>query len=203
MIYEAVALILFLTQGISSPFLVEDLYIALCVFPTLLILLGIEKNPKKPFAFVTPAKPLWSGIGLLICIVTPLIVKPLLHAAWFHEQIIWPNILNLVYATVNPVLVAYEFHVALSEESIKVMLINVFGWWTGKLEPRKRQFWISLAMIGSVGLWAIGHLLFGGYDLEAVVGAFVVGLVWVLVVYRLKNFAPAIVGHWFWNLFLI
>lgn len=204
LIYEAIILFLFLAQGTNDHAVLADLYIIICAFPTLLFLLAIEKNPNKPYAFVTPAKPIWLGIGSVICIATPWIVSPLVYTVWFHQLIIWPNVLkNAIYDILNPILIAIELHVALSEESIKVALINSFGWRASKMEPRKRQLWMIVVMMGSVGLWAVGHIFYGGYDLENIIAAFIVGLIWAIVVYRLKNFAPAVVGHMLWNLFLL
>jgi len=62
----------------------------------------------------------------------------------------------------------------------------------------RQKVWLILVMC--VGAWAVGHIFYAGYGPKDIVTAFIEGMIWALVVYRVKNFNPAIAAQTIGNL---
>lgn len=173
----------------------ELLYLALFVFPSLLFLLVIEKREDKPFPFLSRMTHTGTFINMALSVIAPIILMPVIYAVWFHTSITWP--VPLSWITIVSIII--NFHAGMTEESIKVAAINAIAWRSRNAKASKRRFMVFVAVLLCVGAWAYGHKFLAGFNASDVVMAFVVGLVWELLIYKFRNYLPSIAGHFLWN----
>lgn len=159
----------------------------------------IEKSRRIPFRFLESIEPKWYygvyfgiafGLSFIISVTLGSILRQMGFPAFY-----------LVVRSSNDVLgiACYAGTVAISEESFKVALTNLFTRACGVRRKSTERLLVMSAGTMSVALWAYLHMLVGGHNVSFATIAFVVGMAYFLIIYSSQNFLPTTIGHAFWN----
>jgi len=97
--------------------------------------------------------------------------------------------------------IAYNFLVAITEESFKVAFTNIVARVWHVSYHTMRMVVIGFGILG-VGLWAYLHVAIGGHSLAYAGIVFVSGLVIFVIVYHKHNYIPTTVAHGVWNVWV-
>jgi hypothetical protein len=96
--------------------------------------------------------------------------------------------------------VAFNFHVAIVEESFKVAFTNLFA----RLWHVQRKSVMRAIVLGwgtfAVAVWAYLHIVLRGHNLPYAEIAFVSGLAIFAMIYRIRNYVPTTIAHAFINI---
>ena len=123
-------------------------------------------------------------------------------AIWLLIRAFWPEVPTYAWVTHSiyetSAIIAYDFLVAITEESFKVAFTNIVARVWHVSYRTMRMVVIGCGILG-VGLWAYLHVAIGGHTLAFSGIAFVSGLVIFAIVYHKHNYIPTTIAHGVWN----
>ena len=185
----------------SAPWLYLQLRVCLMwtiAFSSLLFLAVIEKRRANPLPFMESAGPLAYAVVPVLLVVV-LIIDYCYSAVLYGYPPPWKLRIR-EFVDFGEFL--YQTHVGIYEESFKVALTNGIALWRGRSAPaRMQKVIVVIAGTSAVALWAYAHVFDAHYTSQQVVAAFFIGIALFAIVYRFKNYVPAILLHMALNLF--
>jgi membrane protease YdiL (CAAX protease family) len=168
------------------------------------VLLAKFENPSAPLVFNRGGRKRTIAASILLVWALLLSVFFFLHTILYYMPLTsrFQLLMPLANALVSSFLL--NLHAGLSEEPLKIFLINAIAWvFQRKVRTdsdRRDLLWVSATI--SILFWDFLHMVLGGYSLFEFTVTFFVGLLLFMAVLRTRNLIVAIGAHTLYDFFM-